>query len=108
MASSDNKPLALKLQALNNAINEVKQELALSESQNAAAIIDYQIHAPEKFGARLNARRKELGIELATLELQTEVSLSTLKRVFKNPEQVKFSTVLAVCAALGVKLCAVE
>jgi|GEM_PF-476459 DNA-binding phage protein len=107
MALADTKPLALKLQALSSAINEVKHELASSESQNSAAIVEYQIHSPENLGAHLNARRKALGIELATLELQTGVSVSTLKRVFKNPEQVKFSTVLAVCSALGVKLCAV-
>ena len=107
MALADTKPLALKLQALSSAINEVKHELASNESQNSAAIVEYQIHSPENLGAQLNARRKALGIELATLELQTGVSVSTLKRVFKNPEQVKFSTVLAVCSALGVKLCAV-
>jgi len=39
------------------------------------------------------------------LELQTGVSVSTLKRLFKDPEQVKFGTVLAVARTLGVKLC---
>ena len=102
------KPAALKLQELSDIINELKQELARSEEEGKTAVLDNQIQSSEEFGAKLNARRKELGIELSTLELQTGVSVSTLKRLFKDPEQVKFSTVFAVSSALGVKLCAVK
>ncbi|AXU97962.1 hypothetical protein CI789_19625 [Erwinia persicina] len=56
---------------------------------------------------QLNERRKALGIDLYTLELQTGISTSTLKRLFKDPEQVKFGSVYAVAEALGMKLCAV-
>ncbi|QZQ52172.1 helix-turn-helix transcriptional regulator [Erwinia persicina] len=56
---------------------------------------------------QLNERRKALGIDLYTLELQTGISTSTLQRLFKDPEQVKFGSVYAVAEALGMKLCAV-
>ena len=63
------------------------------------------IETPRHLGEQLNARRKELGIDLYTLELQTGISTSTLKRLFKDPEQVKFGSVFAVANVLGVKLC---
>lgn len=108
MNSLHTKPVILKLQAINAMIDDLKHDLMLSEDYAAAAILEHQIPSSEEFGARLNARRKALGVELATLELQTGVSASTLKRLFKDPDQVKFSTVYAVSSALGVKLCAVE
>lgn len=57
------------------------------------------------FGRALNDKRKALGIDLVTLELQTGVSVSTLKRLFSNPSHVKFSSVLLVAKALGMPLC---
>lgn len=63
------------------------------------------ITEPTEFGQQLNEQRKKLGIDLETLHLQTDVSLSTLKRLFKDPSQVRFSTLLLVTEALGVKLC---
>lgn len=102
------KPAILKLQELSTTINALQQELALSEEESKASVLDNQIQSLADFGTRLNARRKALEIDLSTLELQTGVSISTLKRLFKDPEQVKFATVYAVSSALGVKLCAVE
>lgn len=89
-------------------IDELRQELALDAEEGRAAVLESQIDSSAEFGARLNARRKELGIDLNTLELQTGVSVSTLKRLFKDPDQVKFSTVCAACSALGITLCAVK
>ncbi|HBQ79221.1 MAG TPA: transcriptional regulator, partial [Erwinia persicina] len=43
-------------------------------------------------------------IDLYPLELQSGISPSTLKRVLKDPEQVKFGSVYAVAEALGMKL----
>lgn len=63
---------------------------------------------PLELGQYLNQQRKALKIELATLELQTGVSVSTLKRLFKDVSQIKFSTVLLVAETLGVKLCYVK
>lgn len=96
--------LTWKLQSVSEELSKMRSELltATAESApgNTASIDDLAA-----FGAQLNARRKALGIDLALLELQTGVSVSTLKRVFKNPEQVKFGTVVAVARALGVTLC---
>lgn len=63
------------------------------------------IAEPTEFGQQLNAFRKALGVDLETLHLQTDISLSTLKRIFKDPSQVRFSTILSLTEALGVKLC---
>jgi hypothetical protein len=90
MSQSNNKPAMLKLQEITRVINELQHDLALNAELDAASILENQIHSSTDFGAHLNTRRKELGIELATLELQTGVSTSTLKRLFRNPEQVKF------------------
>ena len=57
------------------------------------------------FGQLLNEKRKALDIDLHTLELQTNVSVSTLKRLFQDPSQVRFSTVLLVAETLGISLC---
>lgn len=60
---------------------------------------------PIELGQYLNQQRKAFKIELATLELQTGISVSTLKRLFKDASQIKFSTVILVADTLGVKLC---
>ncbi|MBS4431500.1 helix-turn-helix domain-containing protein [Pectobacterium punjabense] len=101
-------PTLLKLDAISEAINELRHELAHNETANQGSVLGERIHSLDAFGSQLNTRRKALGIELATLELQTGVSISTLKRLFKDPTQVKFSTVYSVCSALGIKLCAVR
>lgn len=60
------------------------------------------------FGQILNERRKALGIDIHSLELQTGISSSTLKRIFKDPSQVKFISVMLVAESLGVKLWTVK
>ncbi|MBL7636610.1 helix-turn-helix domain-containing protein [Atlantibacter hermannii] len=93
-----------KLQALSEELDKVRQSLLNHDVATASG--DAQaVDAPAELGVLLNERRKQLGIDLAMLELQTGVSISTLKRLFKDPEQVKFGTVFAVARALGVKLC---
>ncbi|WP_312951527.1 helix-turn-helix transcriptional regulator [Superficieibacter sp.] len=68
----------------------------------------HPVDSPRHLGEQLNERRKALKLDLYTLELQTGISSSTLKRLFKDPEQVKFGSVFAVAQALGVKLCTDE
>ncbi|MGB7801689.1 helix-turn-helix domain-containing protein [Buttiauxella sp.] len=102
----DNTTLADKLHAMSELLNDVKRAVTLhaqeTELHNDEQVITYSA----QLGQKLNQRRKALDIDLATLELQTGVSVSTLKRLFKDPEMVKFGTVLRVAEALGVKLCA--
>ncbi|SUW63894.1 transcriptional regulator, y4mF family [Buttiauxella agrestis] len=102
----DTTTLADKLHAMGELLNDVKKAVILRAQESDLAVSEHVISESAQLGAQLNQRRKELDIDLATLELQTGVSASTLKRLFKDPEQVKFGTVLRVAEALGVKLCA--
>lgn len=99
-------PSALaRLHDITQQLNTLQQDMAAVEQQasiDAGAAID----SLPSLGSQLNARRKALGIDLLTLELQTGISASTLKRLFKDPAQVKFGSVYAVAEALGVRLCA--
>lgn len=97
----------IKLQAINALVNELKDQIVSDQRDSAAFTAQFRIDSLPALGAQLNQRRKALNIDLATLELQTGLSASTLKRLFKDPEQVKFGSVYAVADALGVTLCAV-
>ncbi|TNV22557.1 helix-turn-helix domain-containing protein [Buttiauxella sp. B2] len=102
----DNASLAEKLHTMSELLNDVKKAVMLRAQEFELAIDEQVISDSAQLGQQLNQRRKELAIDMVTLELQTGVSVSTLKRLFKDPEQVKFGTVLRVADALGVKLCA--
>lgn len=98
---------AEKIQTISVLLNELKNEFAADERNGSTFAGQHKIDSFAGFGMQLNERRKALGIDLYTLELQTGVSASTLKRLFKDPEQVKFGSVYVVAEALGMKLCAV-
>ncbi|MFB0712535.1 helix-turn-helix domain-containing protein [Buttiauxella noackiae] len=102
----DNADLVAKLHTMSELLSDVKKAVALRSQESDLALTEQVITESVQLGQQLNQRRKELEIDLATLELQTGVSVSTLKRLFKDPDQVKFGTVLSVADALGVKLCA--
>ncbi|RPH31040.1 transcriptional regulator [Buttiauxella warmboldiae] len=87
-------------------LNDVKKTLLLQAQESDLLLNEKIVSETIHLGQQLNQRRKDLDIDLPTLELQTGVSASTLKRLFKDPDQVKFGTVLRVADALGVKLCA--
>ncbi|EXI61913.1 transcriptional regulator [Mannheimia granulomatis] len=96
---------------LQNQINQLNQlrKLALKQEQEEQKLFEKnKLDNLEKFGQQLNAQRKALGIELATLEMQTGISISTLKRLFKDPSQVKFQTICTVAETLGFNLCAIN
>ena len=95
-----------KIDKMQQLLQELHQE-CVQQAQTSLPLLHYQIDSFPAFGQQLNERRKALGIELALLELQTGVSVSTLKRLFSDPAQVKFSTVHQVAKALGVTLCPV-
>lgn len=48
-------------------------------------------------------KRKALKITLEDLELQTDISLSTLKRLMADPAAAKFSNVMIVLNELGIE-----
>lgn len=86
-------------------LKNLQQQLIQAENAQKQQKIAGNIDDLPALGLLLNDKRKSLGIDLQTLELQTEVSLSTLNRLFQDPSQVRFATVLTVANALGVKLC---
>jgi len=47
-------------------------------------------------------KRKESGLSMQDLELQTGLSYSTLKRIFSDPSNAKFSSVIAILSELGI------
>lgn len=96
-----------RLHTIATLVDELKNDFAAGLRESATLTEQQKIASLPAFGAQLNQRRKALGIDLATLELQTGLSASTLKRLFKDPEQVKFGSVFVVADALGVALCAV-
>ena len=90
-----------------NALKALQKQLLAQEQAQKQRLFAGQIEDLTAFGQQLNQKRKALNIDLYTLELQTNVSSSTLKRLFQDPSQVRFSTVLLVAKTLGVSLCAI-
>lgn len=97
MSPSD---LAAELARLTEQLQQLHHKLLTTQPAHYIEITQAQA-----WGRLLNAKRKALGIDLETLSLQTEVSVSTLKRLFHDPSQVRFATLLRVAKALGVQLC---
>lgn len=96
------------IQAIEAQINHLKalqQQLIQAENAQKQQKLAGKIDDLPAFGKLLNDKRKQLGIDLHTLELQTGVSISTLNRLFQDPSQVRFATVLLVANQLGVNLC---
>lgn len=88
-----------------NQLKALKQQLILAEKAQNKQKISGKITDLPAFGKLLNDKRKALGIDLHTLELQTDISISTLNRLFSDPSQVRFATVLLVANTLGIELC---
>lgn len=86
-------------------LNELEIDLALTKVPELEQI---RVSNLADLGQMLNQKRKALGIDLHTLTLQTDLSTSTLKRLFSDPSQVKFSSVVLVAEILGVELCYVK
>ncbi|TYG34705.1 helix-turn-helix transcriptional regulator [Lonepinella koalarum] len=88
-----------------NALKALQQKLLADEQAQRQQRISGKIERISEFGKLLNNKRKQLNIDLQTLSLQTDVSVTTLKRLFQDPSQIRFSTVLLVAQTLGVSLC---
>lgn len=96
------------IQYLEEQIEQLKalqQRLIQAEQAQTQQKLRGKIEHIPSLGVLLNDKRKALGIDLHTLELQTGVSISTLNRLFQDPSQVRFATVLLVANQLGVNLC---
>jgi len=88
-----------------NALKALQQKLLADEQAQRQQRISGKIERISEFGKLLNNKRKQLNIDLQTLSLQTDVSVTTFKRLFQDPSQIRFSTVLLVAQTLGVSLC---
>lgn len=86
-------------------LKALQQRLIQAEQAQTQQKLSGKIENIPALGVLLNDKRKALGIDLHTLELQTGVSISTLNRLFQDPSQVRFATVLLVANQLGVNLC---
>lgn len=85
---------------LSNSINTVLDDIeAQVNSQNGVALDDY-----EALQNLLKIKRKEQKISLEDLSLQTEISVSTLKRLLLNPENARVGHLLSVCKELGISV----
>ena len=86
--------------ALSNNINTVLDDIeAQVNSQNRVALDDY-----EALQDLFTIKRKAQKISLEDLSLQTEISVSTLKRLLLNPENARVGHLLSVCNELGINV----
>lgn len=100
--------LSIELQNQINQLNQLRKQAIKQEQAEQLLFEKNKLSSLEHFGKQLNEQRKALGIELTTLEMQTGISTSTLKRLFKDPSQVKFQTICTVAETLGFNLCVVN
>ena len=86
--------------ALSNNINTVLDDIeAQVSSQSRVALNDY-----EALQELFTIKRKEQKISLEDLSLQTEISVSTLKRLLLNPENARVGHLMSVCKELGISV----
>lgn len=52
----------------------------------------------------MRERKRELKLNFDDLELQTDISISTLKRIIASPEKASLSNFLALTHELGMKV----
>lgn len=97
--------LSTELQNQINQLNQLRKQALKKEKEEQKLFEQNKLNDLKEFGKQLNTQRKALNIELTTLELQTRISASTLKRLFKDPSQVKFQTICTVAETLGFNLC---
>lgn len=77
-------------------IDEVERKL--SSPLEAIPLDDFQ-----QLSKLMKKKRKSLGLTLEDLELQTDLSISTLKRLMSDPSAARFSNVIIVLKELGIK-----
>ncbi|OOF83260.1 helix-turn-helix domain-containing protein [Rodentibacter ratti] len=99
--------ISAQLETQIDELKKLQKSFMLYEQAQRQQLYEGKIVDLKAFGRLLNNKRKALGIELSMLELQTGISISTLNRLFQDPSQVRFSTVLTVSRTLGISLCAI-
>ena len=101
----DTKVLQLRHLAsqLESDIHHVFEELLSNiEASSKRPISSYSIYETNTLIDDMQARKKPISLE--DLELQTEISRSTIKRMLKNPSKTSLENFLAIANELGMKI----
>ncbi len=100
-------PKVLQLRSLTSKletdIHEVLEEM-LSNVENSSnrPISSYSIYEKKSLIEDMLIRKKDISLE--DLELQTDISKSTIKRMLKDPSKTSLENFLAVANELGMKI----
>ncbi|MEZ8105689.1 helix-turn-helix transcriptional regulator [Vibrio genomosp. F6] len=99
------KVLQLREQAnkLEDHLHSVLDEM-LSNVENSInhPISTYSIYDKNTLVEEMRKRKKRISLE--DLELQTDISSSTIKRMMKDPSKTSLENFLAVASELGMKI----
>jgi len=98
---SNNSILKLRddIDKLHNSLVSTVNELEVKTVDPNSGI---NLNDPAELSELMRVKRKELGLSMEDLELQTGLSYSTLKRIFSDPSNAKFSSVIAILNELGI------
>ena len=98
---SNNSILKLRddIDKLHNSLVSTVNELEVKTVEPNSGI---NLNDSAELSELMRVKRKELGLSMEDLELQTGLSYSTLKRIFSEPSNAKFSSVIAILNELGI------
>jgi hypothetical protein len=86
--------------ALSHGIKELLDDVEYQINKgNRVALDDY-----DSLRHVFSMKRKEQKVSLDDLSLQTDISVSTLKRLFLSPENARVGHLLSVCHELGISV----
>ncbi len=88
---------------LESEIHQVFEEMLNNvETSSNRPISSYSVYETNTLIDDLQARKKNISLE--DLELQTDISRSTIKRMLKDPSKTSLENFLAVANELGMKI----
>ncbi|ENO1771281.1 helix-turn-helix transcriptional regulator [Vibrio alginolyticus] len=88
---------------LESEIHEVFEEMLNNvETSSNRPISSYSIYETNTLIDDMQSRKKSISLE--DLELQTDISRSTIKRMLKDPSKTSLENFLAVANELGMKI----
>ena len=98
---SKNSILKLRddIEKLHNSLITTVDELEVKVLDSSSGI---NLNDSAELSALMRNKRKESGLSMEDLELQTGLSYSTLKRIFSDPSKARFSSVISILNELGI------
>lgn len=92
-----------KVDNLESDMNSIFEELLRNIEDSASRPIStYPIYDKKSLVADMRQRKKRVSLE--ELELQTDISSSTIKRMLKDPSKTSLDNFLAIANELGMKI----